>query len=100
MDFSDPMIVYEALQRSGKHLWTEAMCQENDSLMQNDTWMLTELPERCHIVDTTWVFEKNKNLDGSSQKSNAYLIVRGFNQSKKCRLQWSIFPYIVPSDSY
>ncbi|PIK43224.1 hypothetical protein BSL78_19915 [Apostichopus japonicus] len=52
----EPFTVSEALGRSDKSKWVDAMEKEVQSLHDNNVWVLTELPEGRKAVGSKWVF--------------------------------------------
>lgn len=78
----DPETVKEALQRSDKEHWRAAIEEERDSLVQNQTWTLTDLPKGKKTLDTKWVLKTNRNVTGKIKGYKARLVVRGCKQSE------------------
>ena len=76
----DPKNLSEALQRPDRKCWIEATESEYDSLIDNNVWELTKLPEGRKPVGCKWVFKKKMNPDGSIQKYKARLVAQGFSQ--------------------
>ena len=60
--------------------WKNATNNEFNSLMYNDTWELTELPEGKTIIGSKWVMKTKRNADGSINKFKACLVAQGFSQ--------------------
>lgn len=56
------------------------MKEEIDSLEENFTWSLVELPNRSKPVSTRWVFRVKRDANGEIQQYKARLIARGFSQ--------------------
>ena len=51
-----------------------------ESLIQNNTWNLYDLPVDGKVIPTKWVFRIKKNSDGSIEKYKARLVAKGFRQ--------------------
>lgn len=78
---ADPATVKEALARPDGHLWQEAMNEEYQALVDNDTWSLEQLPDGRNLVTSKWVLRSKINPDGTLNKRKARLVARGFSQS-------------------
>jgi hypothetical protein len=76
----DPDSFKEVKQRSDKKDWIDAMKCEFESLLENDTWELCELPERKKLIDTKWVFKTKRDNDGNVVRHKARLVAKGFVQ--------------------
>ena len=53
------------------------MKYEMDSLLGNQTWELTELPERKKVLHYKWVYRIKNEHDGS-KRYKVRLVVKGF----------------------
>ena len=74
----DPSSIKEALSSIDADLWQEAINDEMDSLMSNETWHLTDLPPGCKTIGCKWILKKKLKLDGLVDKCKACLVVKGF----------------------
>ena len=45
--------------------WREAINDEMDSIMSNQTWILVDLPAGSKPIRSKWVFRRKHNTDGS-----------------------------------
>ncbi|XP_075112339.1 uncharacterized protein LOC142182195 [Nicotiana tabacum] len=77
---NDPTTFNEAMQSPDAPLWKEAIQDEIDSIMENNTWILTDLPPGCKPIDGKWLFKKKLKVDGTVDKYKARFVVRGFTQ--------------------
>ena len=50
--------------------------------MENNTWILTDLPPGCKPVGCKWIFKKKLRPDGTVDKYKARLVAQGFTQQK------------------
>ncbi|GKD58047.1 zinc finger, CCHC-type containing protein, partial [Tanacetum coccineum] len=60
--------------------WKEAINDEVDSIMGNNTWVLTDLPLGCRPSGCKWIFKRKMKVDGTVEKFKARLVIQGFNQ--------------------
>ena len=74
---------YKKIVNSTKGLmWKEAIHSEIDSILQNHTWELVDLPPDCKPLSSKWVFNRKKKVDGSIDKYKARLVIKGYKQTK------------------
>jgi len=50
--------------------------------MENNTWILTDLPPGCKLVGCKWIFKKKLRPDGTVDKYKVRLVAKGFTQQK------------------
>ena len=62
--------------------WREAVNDEIDSIMSNQTWALVDLPKGSKPISYKWVFKRKYNMDGSVQTFKARLVAKGFKQKQ------------------
>ncbi|GJY81814.1 zinc finger, CCHC-type containing protein [Tanacetum coccineum] len=60
--------------------WKEAINDEMDSIMGNNTWVLTDLPPGCRPLGCKWIFKRKLKVDGTVEKFKARLVIQGFKQ--------------------
>ncbi|GJU29687.1 retrotransposon protein, putative, ty1-copia subclass [Tanacetum coccineum] len=60
--------------------WKEAIKSEIDSILQNHTWELIDLPSRYKLLGYKWIFKKKITADGTINKYKARLVIKGFRQ--------------------
>ncbi|KAD5961709.1 hypothetical protein E3N88_13182 [Mikania micrantha] len=78
----DPKTYNEAMASRDVAFWKEAINDEMDSIMQNNTWRLTDLPPGCKPLGCKWIFKKKMKVDGSIDKFKARLVIQGFRQKE------------------
>ena len=76
----DPKTFGEALRSIDAPFWKEAINNEMNSLKENKTWFLTDLPPGCRSIGCKWIFRKKLRIDGSVDKFKARLAVIGCQQ--------------------
>lgn len=77
---NDPKSMQEAKQRSDWTHWKNAINDEYQSLINNNTWTLCELPTDRKPVACKWVFKLKRKANGEIDKYKARLVARGFSQ--------------------
>ncbi|KAH9751211.1 hypothetical protein KPL71_014192 [Citrus sinensis] len=61
-------------------LWKEAINSEVESILQNHTWELVDLPPGCKPLGYKWIFKRKMKPDGSIDKYKARLVIKGYRQ--------------------
>ncbi|GJT36897.1 zinc finger, CCHC-type containing protein [Tanacetum coccineum] len=64
----DPRTFYEAMQSRDVAFWKEAINDEMDSIIKNNTWILSNLPPGCKPLDCKWIFKRKMKVDGTIDK--------------------------------
>ena len=62
--------------------WKEAINSEIESILQNHTWEMVDLPPGSKPLDYKWIFKNKMKSDGSIDKYKARLVVKGYRQRK------------------
>ena len=78
----EPRSYSEAVHCPDGPFWKEAIKSEVDSIMQNHTWELVDLPPGCKPLGSKWIFTRKMKTDGSIDKYKARLVIQGFRQKK------------------
>nr|GEW53025.1 zinc finger, CCHC-type [Tanacetum cinerariifolium] len=76
---------FEIFQLSAKRpmdvaFWKEAINDEMDSIMGNNTWVLTDLPPGYRPMGYKWIFKRKLKVDGTVENFKARLVIQGFIQ--------------------
>lgn len=79
---SDPLTFGEAMKSQDCAFWKEAIQDEMDSIMGNDTWILADLPPGSKAIGCKWIFKKKMKVDGTIDKFKARLVAKGFTQKE------------------
>ena len=80
MDSSEPRSLDEALNGLNASKWKNAAENEYQSLLNNDTWELVDLPPGKNVIGCKWVFKLKKHADGSISWYKASLVAQGYSQ--------------------
>ncbi|GKB45839.1 zinc finger, CCHC-type containing protein [Tanacetum coccineum] len=78
----DPRTFDEAMQSRDVAFWKEAINDEMDSIMENNTWILSDLPPGCKPLGCKWIFKRKMKVDGTIDKFKARLVIQGFRQKE------------------
>jgi hypothetical protein len=81
IDSGEPKCYEEEMQVDIKKKWEQGMKEEMDSLVNNQTWDLVQLPAGKRALQNKWVY-KLKEEDGGKKWYKARLVVKGFAQKK------------------
>ncbi|GJS16711.1 zinc finger, CCHC-type containing protein [Tanacetum coccineum] len=73
----DPKTYNEAMQSREAAFWKEAINDEIGSIIENNTWVLSDLPPGCK-----WIFKRKMKVDGTIDKFKARLVIQGFRQKE------------------
>jgi hypothetical protein len=58
------------------------MIKEMNSINDNKTWILEDLPKGHRAIDLKWVFKLKQNEEGAVVKHKAYLVAKGYVQKQ------------------
>uniref|UniRef100_A0A2N9ELT5 Reverse transcriptase Ty1/copia-type domain-containing protein n=1 Tax=Fagus sylvatica TaxID=28930 RepID=A0A2N9ELT5_FAGSY len=79
----EPQSFKEAMSMPEAPLWKEAVNSEIESILQNHTWELVDLPPGCKPLGYKWIFKRKMKADGSIDKYKARLVVKGYKQKEE-----------------
>lgn len=77
MGIEEPMNYAQAVKDRN---WKAAMEREMQSIEENNTWKLTELPPGKKIIGLKWIFKLKKDAEGNIVKYKARLVAKGYVQ--------------------
>ena len=78
---SEPASIEEALSSpSNSEGWKAAADAEYQSLLENKTWDLVELPSNRKTIGCKWVFKAKRGKDGKVERLKARLVAKGYTQ--------------------
>jgi len=79
LDSIEPRSLHEALNGPNASMWKNAADNEYQSLLNNDTWELIDLPPGKNVIVCKWVL-KLRNAYGSISWHNARIVAQGYSQ--------------------
>ncbi|XP_019154331.1 PREDICTED: uncharacterized protein LOC109150810 [Ipomoea nil] len=91
---ADPTCYSQAV---GHQEWRDAMDQEFNALLHNNTWTLVAPKPDMNIIGCKWVFRTKRTADGSVERYKARLVVKGFNQAAGEDFFDTVSPVVKPT---
>ena len=80
VDTEEPKTIEEALNGMNSKLWSDALSDEFNSLKENQTWDLVDLPAGKNIVGSKWVLKHKRGAEGEITRCKARLVAQGYSQ--------------------
>ncbi|CAI7772286.1 unnamed protein product [Closterium sp. NIES-53] len=78
----EPKTLSEALSGPDAEKWKQSVKEEYDSLLENETWELYELPPRKKAISSKLIFRHKYGPDGELTRYKSRLVAKGFQQKK------------------
>ncbi|CAI7749291.1 unnamed protein product [Closterium sp. NIES-53] len=78
----EPKTLAEALSRPDAEKWKQSVKEEYDSLLENETWELCELPPGKKAISSKLIFRHKYGPDGALTRYKSRLVAKGFQQTK------------------
>ena len=78
----EPQTYKESVASPEAPLWKEAINSEVESILQNHTWELVDLPPGNKLIGYKWIFKRKFKTDGSIDKYKARLVAKGYRQKE------------------
>ncbi|GJX18591.1 zinc finger, CCHC-type containing protein [Tanacetum coccineum] len=78
----DPRTYNEAMLSRDSAFWKEAIDDEIGSIMENNTWVLSDLPPGCKLLGCKWIFKRKMKVDGTIDEFKARLVIQDFRQKE------------------
>ena len=77
---AEPVTLKEARMSPNAKEWQEAADLEYESLLENETWDLVELPKGRKAVGSRWLFKVKHHGDGRLERYKCRLVAKGYSQ--------------------
>lgn len=91
---TEPSTLSEALTSDHATEWNAATDSEYQSLTDNDTWELVELPADRKAISCKWVFEIKRGSDGKVDRYKARLVTKGYAQKYRVDYDETFSPVV------
>ncbi|CAI5993872.1 unnamed protein product [Closterium sp. NIES-65] len=78
----EPKTLAEALSGPDAEKWEQSVKEEYDSLLENETWELCELPPGKKPISSKPIFRHKYGPDGELTRYKSRLVAKGFQQTK------------------
>ena len=82
MTIGEPQTYKEAITSHEAPLWKEAINSEVESILQNHTWELVDLPPDNKPIGYKWIFKRKLKPDGTIDKYKVLLVAKGYRQKE------------------
>lgn len=76
----EPSTYNQAIASPQRDKWLEAIKSEKDSIVENDTYDVVDLPRGREAIDSRWVFKLKYGPKGEIARYKARLVAKGFKQ--------------------
>ncbi|GAA0169316.1 transmembrane signal receptor [Lithospermum erythrorhizon] len=76
----DDPVHFEVAVKSKK--WRDAMDLEINSIVKNNTWTLTMLPQKSKRIGVKWIYKTKRDENGNIIKHKARLVAKGYAQKQ------------------
>ena len=86
-----PQTYQEAIESPESENWKAAMREEMDSLIENETFILTTLPEGRNLVGGCWVYTIKEGSNGAKTYKARY-VAKGYSQVRGVDYQETFAP--------
>lgn len=90
----DPLTAEEALNGHDSQSWKKVMQEEYQSLIENNTWELTDLPPNRKPINSKWVFKTKTDDKGNILRHKARLVIKGCAQQKGIDYEETFSPVV------
>ncbi|XP_070029916.1 uncharacterized protein [Nicotiana sylvestris] len=79
---NEPQTFKAAMLSSNSAFWKEAVNSEIQSILDNHTWELVDLPPGNNPLGSKWIFKRKIKADGTIDKYKARLVIKGYRQKE------------------
>ena len=78
----EPTTYKQAVQGPDSKQWEQAMREEMESITNNGTWRLVDLPKDRKAVGCKWIFRIKRDAQGNIKTWKARLVAKGYAQTE------------------
>ncbi|GJR01654.1 retrotransposon protein, putative, ty1-copia subclass, partial [Tanacetum coccineum] len=79
-DLNEPTSYKAVMLDPESNKWLDAMNAEMQSKIDNNVWVLVDLPPNCKSVGSKWIFKKKIDMDGIVHTYKARIVAKGYTQ--------------------
>ncbi|GJR27043.1 retrotransposon protein, putative, ty1-copia subclass [Tanacetum coccineum] len=79
-DLNEPTSYKVAMLDPKSDKWLDAMNAKMQSMIDNNVWVLVDLPPNCKTIRSNWIFKKNTDMDGIVHTYKARLVAKDYTQ--------------------
>ena len=79
---NDPQTYKAPMSSSVSSYWKKVVNSEIESILNNHTWELTDLPRGNKPLWLKWIFKRKMKPDGTTDKHKARIIVKGYRKKE------------------
>ena len=79
---AEPTTYEEAMKSPDAEKWKQAMDEEIESQLLNNTWEKAELPKGFKPIPVKWVYKIKRDAQNNIERYKARLVAKGFKQKK------------------
>ena len=90
----EPKTLEEALASDHAEEWKTAIDSEYESLIENKTWELVELPSERKAIGCKWVFKVKHASNGEVERFKARLVAKGYAQKYGVDFEETFLPVV------
>ena len=94
---STPHTFKQAMNGPQSDYWREAATLEYNTLVENGTWEIVDLPKDQKAIGSGWVFKVKHHSDGSIERYKARIVAKGYSQRPGLDYNESFAPTFRPA---
>ena len=79
-NYEEPQTLQEAQSLPDAKQWEQAAQTEYDSILQNKTWEIIDLPKGRKAIGSKWVFKLKYDAEGNIDRYKARIVAKGYSQ--------------------
>lgn len=93
-EIEEPESYTAAIKSLDSEKWNKAIQEEMESLLENNTWSLVNLPKNRRAIGNRWVFKIKCAANGDIDRYKARLVVKGYTQKYGIDYQETFCPVV------